>query len=69
MKWLDVITSLMDASLIKLWELVTDKEAWHAAGFAKSEGHEESEMTEWLNLTVQTWESFLPTLFISYESH
>ena len=40
------ITGLMDASLIKLWELVMDREAWHAAGFAKSEGHEESEMTE-----------------------
>ena len=52
MRWLNGITDSMGMGLGGLWELVMYREAWPCCG---SWGHEESDMTEWLNWT-ELWQ-------------
>ena len=58
-RWLDNITDSMDMSLSKLWEIVKDREAWHAKVLGVSK---ESDMTEWQNNKIQ--HPYLPSLHI-----
>ena len=64
MRWLDAITDSMDMGLGGFWELVMDREAWHAMVHG---GHEDSDMTERLNWTKLLSTCRLPHFYFYVE--
>ena len=63
MRWLDGITDSMDMNFSKLWEMVKDMEAWHAA----AHGVQRVGMSEQLNNNIPPKNYYIEVKLISFQ--
>ena len=60
MIWINTIADSMDMNLSKLWEIVKDRESWHAAvyGVKKSQTQLSDWTTTWCDFLICPWKNF-----------